>query len=102
MPDSKNKGSQPKPKAVPKGDEPECKMCESPRFNSVTFRVIWSASRNRYQVRGDDGRVHASSTDREAAIAAAVRKAKRAACLGMSGLVCVEQKDGSFKIEWSS
>jgi hypothetical protein len=72
------------------------------RFNSADFLVIWNAERKRYEVHGDDGRRHAQSFEKKSMLKAAIRKATRAASLGISAVVRVQQRDGSFKVEWTS
>jgi hypothetical protein len=67
-----------------------------------TYQVVWSAARARFEVLGDDGQLHGFSSDQHIAIGAAVREATHAHGEGLSVIVCVERKDGTFSVEWES
>lgn len=63
-----------------------------------TFQVVWMESRKRYEVHGDDGELHGFSHDQHAAIGVAQREATRAEREGRKATICIEQKDGGFKV----
>jgi hypothetical protein len=66
------------------------------------YHVVWNPTRRSWDVERDGGRSGQFAYDRDTAIGLAVREARNEASQGLDVVVCVQQKDGTFHLEWSS
>ncbi len=67
-----------------------------------SYHVDWNAAHDRWDVVDDAGRVHGHCQDLAAATALAIREAHQSHGAGSDVVVCVQQKDGTYKLAWSS
>jgi hypothetical protein len=66
------------------------------------YRVVWDRAYARYQVVCNDGRSFGFSGNKGGAIGMAMRAAIKDDENGVRASVHVQQKGGSFKVEWVS
>lgn len=67
-----------------------------------SFHVDWDDRQGRWDVVDEDGRVIGHRTSRDDAIAFAVEQAQQVHGQGEPAAVCVEQKDGNYRLAWSA
>jgi hypothetical protein len=66
------------------------------------YHVVWNGARRSWDIHRDDGRTGAFAYDKSTAVGVAIREAQIDHGQGLDVIVCVEQKDGTFKQEWAS
>jgi hypothetical protein len=66
------------------------------------YYVIWNVDREAWDIELDGKHSHGFISDNEIAIALAIREAQRSQSEGLEAVVYVEQRNGTFRTEWSS
>jgi hypothetical protein len=72
------------------------------RDHAREYHVIYDPARRHWQVELGHVRLAAAADTVDAAIGIAVREARTDTQAGLDAIVCVQQKDGSFHLAWSS
>lgn len=86
----------------PKAKNPSNPASKKTRTHDHEYHVVWNSVRRRWDIERDGGFAGSFAQDKSTAIGLAVREAQRDAHQGLDVVVCVQQKDGSFLLEWSS
>jgi len=92
----------PGPPLTVKPKKPRKPAAKKTRAQDHEYRVVWNGRRKTWDIKHGAGYTGAFSRDKSTAIGLAVHDAQREAHQGLDVVVCVQQKDGSFELEWSS
>jgi hypothetical protein len=66
------------------------------------YYISWNADREAWDIDLDGKHGHGCISDKEIAIALAIREAQRSHSEGFEAVVYVENRNGAFRMEWSS